>query len=517
MIKQGCGFLKRLGRDTSGALAVWAALGMPVMVGAAAFSVDASRLYNMEHDLQSGADALARAGAAELDGRGDSLVRAQRAVRKLVRNDQRFAADGRADVTVPIDGIRFLHSLPPSDSAEITDAYETLDPSRAKFVEVRLDTETVGTMFPTDLVAGTMRLKMDATSVAGRSARVCGAAPLFVCNPFEGSSTDLYDALKSDSFKRRQFQFKRQTGKGGKAGWGPGSFGFLQVPGYSGASGLKEAVGIDVPDTCFDQGGTVRLRTGNVNSLHQGFNTRFDIYEGAMKKERSNPRYAPAANVTHGVVRNGCSIVSGGSGGNGKGKGKKGGGTSAVNAMGLPRDSCHAAGTCEGTNGSGGGQMGGGDWDIVSYMERNHNKARSLTIGQQTWTFNYGKRTVTPSAPPSRYQVYRWEVDTNCVPGEKTYGRNASTDEEGTPQCHLSGPSTADVDRRVLHAAVLNCAAIEASGGMTSSRDLPVETFVKVFLTEPVGSGSESTIFGEIIGPVETGDYGVTDRAEVIR
>ena len=74
------------------------------------------------------------------------------------------------------------------------------------------------------------------------------------------------------------------------------------------------------------------------------------------------------------------------------------------------------------------------------------------------------------------------------------------------------------MDRRVIYAAVLNCEAIEASGGMRAGRDLPVETFVKVFLTEPVGSGSEAAIYGEIVGPVTDGiDSVATERAELAR
>jgi len=35
---------------------------------------------------------------------------------------------------------------------------------------------------------------------------------------------------------------------------------------------------------------------------------------------------------------------------------------------------------------------------------------------------------------------------------------------------------------------------------------LPVETFVKAFMTEPMKSGSENTLYGEIIGPVVQGE-----------
>ena len=69
-----------------------------------------------------------------------------------------------------------------------------------------------------------------------------------------------------------------------------------------------------------------------------------------------------------------------------------------------------------------------------------------------------------------------------------------------------------------MFAAVLNCGEINSTVGMRAGQDLPVETFVKVFLTEPVGSGSDSTIFGEIIGPVTEGGDGVSrEVAELAR
>ena len=70
------------------------------------------------------------------------------------------------------------------------------------------------------------------------------------------------------------------------------------------------------------------------------------------------------------------------------------------------------------------------------------------------------------------------------------------------------GPSTTVEDRRIIHAAVLNCGMIEDSGESMSGRTSPqpVETFVKVFLTEPMGKGKVNIIWGEIVGPVVQGD-----------
>ena len=79
--------------------------------------------------------------------------------------------------------------------------------------------------------------------------------------------------------------------------------------------------------------------------------------------------------------------------------------------------------------------------------------------------------------------------------------------------CHISGPSQTVEDRRVIHAAVLNCGDIEASGEAMNGRtdSLPVETFVKVFVTQPMEQGRDNVMWGEIIGPVVQGEDSVSN------
>ena len=95
-----------------------------------------------------------------------------------------------------------------------------------------------------------------------------------------------------------------------------------------------------------------------------------------------------------------------------------------------------------------------------------------------------------------------------------------NTPEEGLPQCHTYGPSTTVEDRRIINVAVLNCGAIQESGERMNGRTgpLPVETFVKVFLTEPMGKGKDNTIYGEVVGPLIQGqDRDVTDKVALVR
>ena len=197
--------LKRLLRDSAGAMAVWGALAMPVIMGGAAFSVDASKMYNMDADLQSAADALARSAATELDRRDDSLIRATRAVQTLVRNDQKFSDGGRR--TVKVETIRFLKAVPASAHMSVPASMVTNNPEEARYIEVSLTPENVKTIFPTKMVTRALDVKMDATSIAGRSQRICGVAPVFVCNPYEDTNRTIYEAMDAGELQKRQISW----------------------------------------------------------------------------------------------------------------------------------------------------------------------------------------------------------------------------------------------------------------------------------------------------------------------
>lgn len=484
--------LGRYKKEVSGSVAAWTVLTAPVVVAGLALSVDISRMYNLEHELQIAADAFAKAGAAELDQRGDSIERANRAISNLVSNAQKFGLGGGGEVATGT--IRFLHDLPENDFEIPGPEFETTDPYKAAFVEVQVSPETVRVLFSRDVANQISDVTLEASAIAGASGGVCGAAPLFVCNPYENSTTSIYEAMETLDFQRRLVEFK-STRKNADT-YGPGNFGFLDPYGSGDNSKIDEAIAISNPPICVSKASGVDLRTGNIASLRVALNTRFDIYEGKFKKYASDPLYAPAANVTKGYSGSACKMDP------------------DPLALGLPRDSCFADDSCIDMD----GRMGAGDWDFVSYMEVNHNAATNVTIGETSFSINYTSRTSMPSSPPSRYQVYRWEIETGSIPGAVSYG-TSSTPEEGTPTCHASGPSTAETDRRILYAAVLNCGEIEATIGMNGSRNnLPVETFVKVFLTEPMGKGQNNTIWGEITGPVVRGqDKVAVDRVSVAR
>ena len=185
---------------------------LTVFMGFAALVIDGSRLFTLDTEMQSAADALALAGAAELDGNADSTERATAAMDNLVRNFETFGDSG-----TPITGYsaRFLDSLPASDADEITADHVADDPAEARFVEVRLleeggdigdNTRSINMTFATVLGSGDT-VKGGAVAVAGFTAAVCKFTPLFMCNPFESTNPSL--GYFTEQFTHRRCGFRR--------------------------------------------------------------------------------------------------------------------------------------------------------------------------------------------------------------------------------------------------------------------------------------------------------------------
>ncbi len=488
-------YLSNAGRGISGSVAIWAALSTPVVLAGATLSVDAARIYNVDAELQAAADSLSRAGAAELDQRGDAISRSSGAILNLLSHDEKFA---RGNANIQIETITYYDDIPANDYADIPISNRTNSSGEARYVEVSIVPKQVQTIFPSSFIKSLTDTTLSAKAVAGMDQVVCGTAPVFICNPMEGETTTIYEAMETKAFQRKQIKFK--TPHATCEPYTQGNFGWLDpFGGNSGASKLADAMAIDISPACFSQSKGVVLRSGNISSMRHAVNTRFDIYKGSFKSKKSDPRYAPAENVIKGWApkksNRTCTEAP------------------SYHALGLPRDACFTNGGCAS------GRIGDGNWNFSLYMAVNHPGFTRITIEGVTYRRGYGGKFI-PSEPPSRYAMYRWEIDNNCVPGSLTYGNNTITAEEGLPQCHSSGPSTSVEDRRIITAAVLNCGEIEANSpnGMFRRKDpLPVETFVKVFLTEPMGKGQQNTLYGEIVGPLVKGQDGEANDLVAVR
>ncbi len=490
-----CDSLSRFRQDESGISLLYVTISLPAIIGLGVLAIDVGRLSSLQSSLQHGADSLALAGAAELDLGPDSLTRAERAITNLASNTSLFAT---SVVTINRGAVStcYLAALPASDVTPINSANclatgVAANNALARFVQVVVTPVNFNTIFPATFVgASTNTATSGAEAVAGFQAAVCDVTPMFVCNPYESASNtnftdpaDLLDHINDPVKRKRQFNMK-QTG-GNTAQYFPGNFGWL-VPeggdGNSGASNLQEAVGRVFQKGCYVSSG-VELRTGAIQSIRFGFNVRFDMYGGNFNTKRNNPDFRPGFNNRKGYVND--------NNGNGKGSAcnpdDANRDTSTVRGY-LYKDSCFLTNSCT----LGAGRIGNGNWDKASYWNRSHNLAPGTSLPGPI-----------SGANVSRYDVYKYELlDLNNRVNNDSNGTGNSNQggEVGGPVCY-NGPSnsvTSTPDRRIFHAAILNCQALDASteygpiqGG--SGNKLPVAAFGKFFLTEPVGGGGNSS------------------------
>jgi Flp pilus assembly protein TadG len=470
-------FGRRLARDEQGATLIYVSLALTVFMGFAALVIDGSRLFTLDTEMQSAADALALAGAAELDGNTDAVDRAKAAMDNLVQNDQTFANGARQ-----ISGYsaRFLSAIP-ADDRPITEATEIddedTDQASARFVEVTLTSDNAGlidTLFA-PAVGGGPTAGASAVAVAGFTQAVCKFTPLFICNPYPDEQA-LLDKLDNwndadNADRPRLINLKKWSGSGQLS---PGNFGFLDTPGHNGAAALRDALAVDEPAACFSQNG-VDLHQGNVASVRQAINARFDLYEGSFNSNKNDEAYRPALNVVKGYT-----LQSGGACTNNNQ-------LDTTNAKPLPLDE-----TWTQLADTTGARWGSGDWDCANYWAWNHGPDHT-SAGDPAAPSGCSSAASTTM---SRYDMYRSEVNDSRIPNTSNLSPKG---ENGNPQCYkggnqndtLSDPSRDpdDIDRRIIYAAVLDCSALPNGNSQT---EMPALAFVKMFVTRPMSSNGNS-------------------------
>ncbi|RWC54963.1 pilus assembly protein TadG-related protein [Mesorhizobium sp.] len=494
--------------DQRGIALILVSVTLPAIIGFSLLAIDMSRVNNLHNDLQKGADALALAAAAELDGQSDSITRANYALATLVANKYAFSTTAGPPTTLAAAGVtkRYLRSLPATDNLPIAVANvitdEVADAKSARFVEVRVTPVGFAAIFPASFLSSgaSNSFNVGAVAVAGFTSGVCDFTPVFMCNPYEmvnGTNSaggyTLEQAVSNPAVHRRLIEL-RKVGNGAAAG--PGNFGFLDPPADvgNGAQALAQTIATSKPVGCYNSA-NVSTKTGqNAGPVQDAFNVRFGIK--ANGSHFNSAEYGPAVNVRKGASSGGGNGNENGNG-NGNGGGNGGGGQcpqynqltfNGAGNKGLPRDL-----TTPWMN----GRMGAGDY---------------LLLGTGNyWQTNFGNAAHPASwdtTTPTRYEVYKYEMSAGLV------GTPSVGGEVGTPPNACQPPVTT-VDRRLLYGAILNCNALEASGNDLSghSTNLPVEAFGSFFLTEPVASPSDdASVMVELVDITGRGGQGTLDN-----
>ena len=155
---------KRFQDDQSGIALIYVTVALPVFVGFSLLAIDVGRLSSLQSSLQHGADALALAGAGELDRRPDAIVRPTGLSPNLITTNTSLF--GTSVVTIDETSIAapcFLTSIPASDATPInpsnclptsnTTEIEASSAS-ARFVQVIGRPQNFNTIFPVTFLGG---------------------------------------------------------------------------------------------------------------------------------------------------------------------------------------------------------------------------------------------------------------------------------------------------------------------------------------------------------------------------
>jgi len=478
-------FAKTLWSDTSGIILPYVTLMLVAIVGLAVLALDGARYMSLQTQLQNGADALALAGAAELDRLPDAEDRAINAIRSLLANSSLFGTGANRNVQVA--NIQFFSQLPASDDAPLSEGVAAPDPTRARFVSVTVRPVALTTILPAAFFGGASTVTTGASAVAGFDQVVCRFPPLFVCNPYETdgmtyeqASEALQEATANPAIRRRLIRLHQYRGANEYAA---GDYGFLDSPSLGRTdAALIDAIATVRPAACFLQS-SVSLRPGFVASTREGFNVRFDIYEGAMAANKNDANYRPAPNVRKGYVGGTCSAVPANNWPIGSPPGQ---------ATGLPLDRTWPYLS---------GRMGAGNWDFSTYWQVNHSgdgRGPPVVNGAPANNAN----------PPSRYDVYRYEIEQGFVADRSPGG------ESGAPVCYAGDGLSGTPDRRILHAAVINCRSLNLNVG--ARLNIPVAAFGKFFLALPL-TRSQTDLYVETVDLVKPGDDVNFDMVQLYR
>jgi hypothetical protein len=290
-----------LWHDTSGLMLPYVTVMLPVLVGFGLLALDGARHMSLQTQMQEAADALALAGARELNQQSGAQTRAI---------DAMANAYGSATVPNSLLGMgtaptltytyTFYNSLPAATSG-LTGTAAAGD-TDSKYVKVTVSAVTVPTIFPVSYVStGNSSFASGASAIAGFAGiTVCAVTPLFICNPYETAgmsdaqaTTALQDAFADPATLRKMFRMDRSSTS-------PGHFGWVQTADGCNNTNCQRTNLAAVSGACYNSY-NVALATGNKNSVEQYIDTRFDIYSQNPSPGISASD-APAVNVRKGYL-----------------------------------------------------------------------------------------------------------------------------------------------------------------------------------------------------------------------
>ena len=432
---------RSLAKDEAGGVLAYMSVLIPVMMGVIGLAVDASRLYIVNTEQKDMADAAAIAGAYELDGEDDAIVRATLAAQEAISNNPKWATDAASET--PLVSIRFCQDLTGDPEARECDGYTT-EPKDAYHIEVITEDRSVSPSFLVAVGAVT-EPESNAIAIAGSSIAACNIQPLMMCNPYEPIGEEF------NPVAGQMFTFKpREPGVGGNE-LAPGNFGLVDPPGTtsSGAADTRDLLTLQSFDFCYAN--EINPRTGHaVAKVNDGINVRFDYKFNCNGSCAADMTAAPQVIKAKKPRNSSCNQYD-----------------PVPGSLLYPNDTSF---TTIGATKIGNGTMNEAAKDAY-------------------WQFHHGEDW--PDDIETRYDAYLAEL-------EMSYPADWGT-ENPNPQCLTEVAPEIGPARRTIAAAIVDCLEWEVSGN--SVNRIRADKYAEFFLTKPAAGGEIFTEFVRMMTP----------------
>ena len=170
--------IKALWGDTDGVILPYVTVMLVVIVGVSVLALDGSGYMSLPTQLQNGADALALAGAAELDRTPTAIERATRAINGLITNSSSKSIRRNVRSRASISYARCRHATATvfrgmagrSDAGCVRRGHGGAD--------------WAATILPASFSAARMSSRWERKRSPALIV-ICRFTPIFICNPFE--------------------------------------------------------------------------------------------------------------------------------------------------------------------------------------------------------------------------------------------------------------------------------------------------------------------------------------------
>lgn len=438
-------------RDERGGILVFWGVALVFFMGLLGLIFDFGRMATTQSELQSYADAVSLAAAAELDGSATAISRASNAAAALIADSQTYA-NGASALSANADVTLTYYRPNASGVFERLDSLKTTDAHKARFVETKIADRTISFGFGAAYAAiqdsGATEGQVGAQAVAGFSQEACNVAPVAVCLP----SVD-FDASASIG-KTLELHTAVSLGNLGAGNIIPVDTISESLNGLQVCAGLNGGA-LDVcliaarkPESaCTGQGGLTISADVTSNALLESINTRLGVFTGVASSLANNANFAAAPNLLAGLttVAGLCLPLPS---------------LSTSSNIGLPADDCLGNGGCA--------VQGNGVWSAgrAAYVQA-HYKGVDPHPGAQ-----------------SRYAYYKAEIAGAVTPTPFLGGLLTPF----VPKL-CAPPTPATADRRLMVVAGIDCSGGQANG---AGSKLPVQAYLEVFVLGPAKNGKLS-------------------------